>query len=366
MDSRGERYPAHDGGGSCCRGQANLGAGEARPRHSGRERPPRDRAARTLQPCCCSVGSPAGSCAAPSRRFWRSGGSCGKGAAAIVGQPPNTARRSVHPPEPRLDGGRHKVAHVLAGDAGGGRNEAHGLAAAALGRGMQRGAMHRTRPPFSQPISGPSGHQRALRLSTATRPSCRRSYPTSGTGLEQEAVRLHHVANPLHARGGPALPLDLSAQQGIDAPVAPGSFADIPLERSSRRQVGDGRLEGGERLGVRRRRSAAAARRGPLPGREARVREAERRGRRARRPPFGRRLTRKGTFWGRSCAQPPRADLVLERLLAQEPLQRTDRLLRGPALEGRHNLPVGTGRGRRALRHEPAPNRVNSRLPTMP
>lgn len=34
--------------------------------------------------------------------------------------------------EPVIDGSDHEVAHVVAGDAGGGANEAHGLAVAAV------------------------------------------------------------------------------------------------------------------------------------------------------------------------------------------------------------------------------------------
>lgn len=53
-------------------------------------------------------------------------------AAAIIGQPFDGGRQSVHTAEAMLDGGGHQVAHVLGGYAGSGGNDAHRLAIAAV------------------------------------------------------------------------------------------------------------------------------------------------------------------------------------------------------------------------------------------
>ena len=61
-------------------------------------------------------------------------GSCIAGdlAAAVVAEPFDRLRQAVHAAEPLLDGGDHEVAHVITGDAGGGADEAHRLAVAAV------------------------------------------------------------------------------------------------------------------------------------------------------------------------------------------------------------------------------------------
>src|SRR6187200_316615 len=48
-------------------------------------------------------------------------------------------------------------------------------------------------------------------------------------------------------------------------------------------------------------------------------------------------------------------DLVLERLLAEQPLQLADLLVSGAQLRGRHHLLAGASRRQRALRHQPTP-----------
>ena len=48
-------------------------------------------------------------------------------------------------------------------------------------------------------------------------------------------------------------------------------------------------------------------------------------------------------------------DLVLERLLAEQPLQLADLLVSGAQLRGRHHLLAGARRRQRALRHQPTP-----------
>jgi hypothetical protein len=139
--------------------------------------------------------------------------------------------------------------------------------------------------------------------------------------LEQKPVQLHHAVDPLHVRHGPTFLLGLAAQQGMNPPVAVSG------------QVGDDRLDRGEEIGVGQRRTATTTRDGPLPGREMRARDAQRRGDRAHRPSPGHELTRKGSFLGavtRSTAS--RLELVLERLLAEQALQLADLLQGGPVL----------------------------------
>ena len=70
----------------------------------------------------------------------------------------------------------------------------------------------RTFSPLSQPISNPSEHQRVSGRSTATRPSCRRSWPFPGMAFEQQSVRFHDPVNPLHVHRRIALLAVLAPQ----------------------------------------------------------------------------------------------------------------------------------------------------------
>src|SRR3954462_4128984 len=72
------------------------------------------------------------------------------------------------------------------------------------------------------------------------------------------------------------------------------------------------------------------------------------------RPPATRSRAR-AAFWGRSRAHRFAQDLVLERLLAEQPLQLADLLVSGAQLRGRHHLLTGASRRQRALRHQPTP-----------
>src|SRR5215216_216017 len=73
------------------------------------------------------------------------------------------------------------------------------------------------------------------------------------------------------------------------------------------------------------------------------------------RPPATRSRAR-AAFWGRSRAPPLRAgSRLLERLLAEQPLQLADLLVSGAQLRGRHHLLAGASRRQRALRHQPTP-----------
>ncbi len=112
-----------------------------------------------------------GCCAAPEVDLAGEAASLlGGVAAAVICQPFDGGRQAVHAAEAVLDGGGHEIAHVLGGYASSGGNKAHRLAIAAVEREGTR-----TFSPLSQPISNPSEHQRVLRVSTATRPSWRRS-----------------------------------------------------------------------------------------------------------------------------------------------------------------------------------------------
>src|SRR5262249_60859875 len=99
-------------------------------------------------------------------------GVAGDVAAAIIRKPFDRDGQAIDLAKPVLDGSHHQVAHVLAGDAAGSGQEAHGFPITAVELNATR-----TRSPLSQPISKPPEHQRRLRSSTAMRPSWRRSSP---------------------------------------------------------------------------------------------------------------------------------------------------------------------------------------------
>ncbi|GJD97760.1 hypothetical protein OCOJLMKI_4993 [Methylobacterium iners] len=94
------------------------------------------------------------------------------------------------------------------------------------------------RSPFSAAISSPSEHQRVLRVATATLPSCRRASAPPAWRWSRRPCTFMTEVNPLHVRRDLALPLGLSAQQGMDAPIAIG------------RQVGDEHLDRGQPFGI--------------------------------------------------------------------------------------------------------------------
>src|SRR6185369_5661912 len=108
----------------------------------------------------------------------------------------------------------------------------------------------------------------------------------AGVALEQEPMHLHDAVDPLHVRRGPALPLGLTTQESMNPSIAVGG------------QIGNERLDRGDKPSIRQRRATSTTRGGPLPRREVRARDAQGCGHRAHRPPSGHELTRKGSFLG--------------------------------------------------------------------
>ena len=108
----------------------------------------------------------------------------------------------------------------------------------------------------------------------------------TGVALEQEPVHLHDPVDPLHVRRGPALPLGLATQEGMNPSIAVGG------------QIGDEPLDRGEKASIRQRRATSTTQGAPLPGREMRARDAQGCGDRAHRPSPGHEVTREGSFLG--------------------------------------------------------------------
>src|SRR5205807_5847228 len=111
--------------------------------------------------------------------------------AAIVGQPLNGDRQAIDRAEAMLDGSEHQITNVLAADAAGGGEEAHGLAVTAIER---EGDPH----PFTVVAADLKavGAPAAVALIDGDA-SVMTPLDAAGMAIEQEAVDLHHPVNPL-------------------------------------------------------------------------------------------------------------------------------------------------------------------------
>src|SRR5215203_5243007 len=202
-------------------------------------------------------------------------------AAAVVGPPLDRAGQAVHPTEAMLDGGDHEVADILARDAAGRGDEAHGFTVAAVQREGD-----------TDPLTVVAADLQAVRAPARVAnidgdfALVTTFLATANMALEQEAVQLHHAVDPLHVWCRTPFPLSVAAKKGMNPPVAVGG------------QVGHECPDRGDKLPIRRGWSPPTLCGGPVPGREVRAREAERRGDRAHREPSGHEITRKSPFLG--------------------------------------------------------------------
>src|SRR4051812_45853578 len=105
---------------------------------------------------------------------------------------------------------------------------------------QSRAKATRTRSPLSQPISRPSEAGVARVHGDAPLVP---ALLAAGVALEQEPMHLHDAVDPLHVRGGPALPLGLATQESMNPSIAVGG------------QIGDERLDRGEKPRIRQRRA---------------------------------------------------------------------------------------------------------------
>src|SRR5829696_4387702 len=188
---------------------------------------------------------------------------------------------AVHPTEAMLDGGDHEVADILARDAAGRGDEAHGFTVAAVQREGD-----------TDPLTVLAADLQAVRAPARVAnidgdfALVTTFLATANMALEQEAVQLHHAVDPLHVWCRTPFPLSVAAKKGMNPPVAVGG------------QVGHECPDRGDKLPIRRGWSPPTLCGGPVPGREVRAREAERRGDRAHQEPSGHEITRKSPFLG--------------------------------------------------------------------
>lgn len=103
------------------------------------------------------------------------------------------------------------------GDGAGRRNEAHGLAVAAVQRDGDAHALAVLAAGL-EAVRAPAGVADIGR-DTAFVQALR---STKGMSREQEPVHLHHPIDTLHVRRGVAILLSLATQQGMDATIAAG------------------------------------------------------------------------------------------------------------------------------------------------
>lgn len=174
----------------------------------------------------------------------------------------------------------HQVAHVLARDAAGGCHEADGLPVAAVEGEGHAHALAVVAADL-QAVRAPAGVARVHGNAPLVP-----ALLAAGVALEQEPMHLHDAVDPLHVRRGPALPLGLTTQESMNPSIAVGG------------QIGNERLDRGDKPSIRQRRATSTTRGGPLPRREVRARDAQGCGHRAHRPSPGHEVTRKGSFLG--------------------------------------------------------------------
>src|SRR3954463_8807011 len=95
-----------------------------------------------------------------------------------------------------------------------GRNEAHGLPIAAV-----EGKGHAHAPAVVaadlQAVRAPAGVARVHGDAPLVP-----ALLAAGVALEQEPMHLHDAVDPLHVRGGPALPLGLATQESMNPSIA--------------------------------------------------------------------------------------------------------------------------------------------------
>src|SRR5262249_9555534 len=115
----------------------------------------------------------------------------GEVTAAIVGQPLDGDRQAIDRAEAMLDGSEHQITNILAADAAGGGEEAHGLPITAI---EPRGGQHAF--PVAAATRKAAGARAAVAPSDGDAAGMA-ARGAAGMAIEEEAVHLHHPVTPL-------------------------------------------------------------------------------------------------------------------------------------------------------------------------
>ena len=112
-------------------------------------------------------------------------------AAAVIGQPFDRDGQAIDPAEPMFDGSHHQVAHVVAGDAARGGQEAHGFPITAVeceGNPHSLAVVAADLETIGAPAPIAFIHRDAAVMTPLA---------TAGVAIEQQAMDLHHPVDPL-------------------------------------------------------------------------------------------------------------------------------------------------------------------------